>query len=203
MVAGAWQFQGAVIGSGWDANGGCAVEWNEERIEALTKMWRDGLSAGQVARQLGGVSRSAVIGKVHRLGIAGRDAPTRQLGGRPITRMRATAGGVRRAQSPRTPREHVISIPRVAFEVGPTASIHTLTAHACRWPIGEPDQAGFGFCGRIRSGHPSYCAGHAPMATRRRETPMKSKEIERLVSRFVETPATEAREPALRWREFA
>src|SRR5208337_3441387 len=98
---------------------------------------------------------------------------------------------VRRAPPARTPCEPVISIPRVAFEVGPTATIHTLTSHACRWPIGEPDQSGFGFCGRLRAGHPSYCAGHAPMATRRRETPMKPKEIERIVSRFVEAPANE------------
>jgi GcrA cell cycle regulator len=180
-----------------------SVDWNEERIEALTKMWREGLSASQVAQQLGGVSRSAVIGKVHRLGIAGRDAPTRPLGGRPSTRVRASAGGVRRAHSARTPGEPVISIPRVAFEVGPTATIHTLTSHACRWPIGEPEESGFGFCGRLRSGHQSYCAGHAPMATRRRDTPMKPKEIERIVSRFVEAPANERREPELRWREIA
>jgi GcrA cell cycle regulator len=179
------------------------VEWNSERIEALTKMWREGLSASQVARQLGGVSRSAVIGKVHRLGIAGRDAPTRPMGGRPSTRVRATAGGVRRAQSPRTPREPSISVSRVAFEVTATASIHTLTSHACRWPIGEPDQAGFGFCGRLRGGHASYCDGHAPMATRRRETPMKHKEIERLVSRFAEAPAAGAQGQELRWREIA
>jgi GcrA cell cycle regulator len=179
------------------------VEWNEERIEALTKMWREGFSASQVARQLGGVSRSAVIGKIHRLGIAGRDAPTRPMGGRPSTRVRATPGGVRRPQAPRAPRELVASQPRAAFEVGPTASIHSLTVHACRWPIGEPDQAGFGFCGRLRSGHPSYCAGHAPMAVRRRDTPMKPKEIDRIVSRFAESPAMEAREPDVRWREIA
>src|SRR5580700_9746081 len=105
-------------------------------------MWREGLSASQVARQLGGVSRSAVIGKVHRLGIAGRDAPSRPMGGRPATRVRATAGGARRPQATRAPRE-VVSIPRIAYEVGPTATIHTLTAHACRWPIGEPDMADF------------------------------------------------------------
>ena len=76
------------------------MEWNDERIEALTKMWREGLSASQVARQLGGVSRSAVIGKVHRLGIAGRDAPAGPInvGGRPPPRRRSravTAAGVR------------------------------------------------------------------------------------------------------------
>ena len=182
--------------------GGCALEWNDERIEALTKMWRDGLSASQVARQLGGVSRSAVIGKVHRLGIAGRDAPSRPMGGRPATRVRATAGGARRPQATRAPRE-VVSIPRIAYEVGPTATIHTLTAHACRWPIGEPDMADFGYCGRLRSDHPAYCAGHAPMATRRRDTPMKAKEIERIVSRFAEPSAVAAQASELRWRDFA
>ena len=166
-------------------------------------MWREGLSASQVARQLGGVSRSAVIGKVHRLGIAGRDAPARPMGGRPPTRVRATAGGTRRPQAPRAPREQVVSIPRIAFEVPATATIHTLTTHACRWPIGEPDMADFGFCGRVRSGHPAYCAGHAPMATRRRDTPMKSKEIERIVSRFVELPTLASQGPELRWRDIA
>jgi GcrA cell cycle regulator len=179
------------------------MDWNNERIEALTKMWREGLSASQVARQLGGVSRSAVIGKVHRLGIAGRDAPTRPMGGRPSTRVRATPGGVRRPQTLRTPREPAISLPRVAFEVAATASIHTLTAHACRWPIGEPDQAGFGFCGRLRTGHASYCDGHAPMATRRRETSMKPKEIERLASRFADNLSTEQQSQERRWREIA
>ncbi|HVN01095.1 MAG TPA: GcrA family cell cycle regulator [Caulobacteraceae bacterium] len=166
------------------------MEWNEERIEALTKMWREGLSASQVARQLGGVSRSAVIGKVHRLGIAGRDAPARphNVGGRPSTRVRASAGGVRRAPSlaPRAPRIVAPAQPRVVFNVPPTATIQTLTEHACRWPIGEPDQPGFGFCGRLRTGPGAYCAGHAPMAVRRRDAPMKSNEIERIVSRFVE-----------------
>jgi len=183
------------------------VEWSEERIEALTKMWREGLSASQVARQLGGVSRSAVIGKVHRLGIAGRDAPTRphNVGGRPSTRIRASAGGVRRSptQGPRAPRQVQPAAPRVVFDVAPTASIHTLTEHACRWPIGEPDQPGFGFCGRLRSGPGSYCAGHAPMAVRRRDTPMKSGEIERIVTRFVEGPRHEPAGEALQLREIA
>jgi GcrA cell cycle regulator len=180
------------------------VEWNVERIEALTTMWREGLSASQVARQLGGVSRSAVIGKVHRLGIAGRDTPTRPhaLGGRPSTRLRASAGGVRRPESPRGP-QLMVATPRVTFEVAATATIQTLTEHGCRWPIGEPDQAGFGFCGRIRNGAGSYCAGHAPMATRRREKPMKSKDIDRMVSRFADGGSYDQRAAEFSLREIA
>jgi len=179
------------------------VEWNEERIEALTRMWREGLSASQVARQLGGVSRSAVIGKVHRLGIAGRDPPSRPhaLGGRPSTRIRASAGGTRRAAGRPSRGPAAPAQPRVAFVVAATASIHTLTEHGCRWPIGEPDQTGFGFCGRLRTGAGSYCAGHSPMSTRRRDAPMKDKDIDRLVNRYVDGGAFEP--GRLSVREFA
>jgi GcrA cell cycle regulator len=180
------------------------MDWNDERIEALTKLWREGLSASQVARQLGGISRSAVIGKVHRLGIAGRDAPSRPnvLVGRPVSRVRASAGGVRRLAAPRAPR--LLAQPRVPFEATPTATIHTLTAHGCRWPIGEPEEAGFGFCGRLREGPGSYCAGHAPMAVRRRETPMRAKDIDRMVVRFADTgPAAERQTAEVMLREIA
>ena len=51
--------------------------WTDERVEQLKGLWSEGLSASQIARALGGISRNAVIGKVHRLGLAGRAAPTR------------------------------------------------------------------------------------------------------------------------------
>ena len=48
------------------------MSWTDERVETLKKLWADGLSASQIAAQLGGVSRNAVIGKVHRLKLSGR-----------------------------------------------------------------------------------------------------------------------------------
>ena len=50
--------------------------WTDERVELLKKLWQDGLSASQIAKQLGGVTRNAVIGKVHRLGLSGRATPS-------------------------------------------------------------------------------------------------------------------------------
>src|SRR5947199_4794757 len=50
--------------------------WTDERVALLKKLWLDGLSASQIAKQLGGVTRNAVIGKVHRLGLSGRAAPS-------------------------------------------------------------------------------------------------------------------------------
>src|SRR4051812_833531 len=54
-----------------------ANAWTDERVERLKKLWSDGLSASQIAAELGGgVTRNAVIGKVHRLGLSGRGKPT-------------------------------------------------------------------------------------------------------------------------------
>lgn len=52
----------------WDI----AMSWTDERVETLKKMWGDGQSASQIAKELGGVTRNAVIGKVHRLGLSNR-----------------------------------------------------------------------------------------------------------------------------------
>ncbi|MFV0244886.1 MAG: GcrA family cell cycle regulator [Qingshengfaniella sp.] len=51
------------------------MSWTEERVEILKRMWSDGQSASQIAKELGGVTRNAVIGKVHRLGLSNRAAP--------------------------------------------------------------------------------------------------------------------------------
>ena len=59
------------------------MSWTDERVELLKKLWGEGLSATQIARRMGGVTRNAVIGKVHRLGLSGRATPTRNARLRP------------------------------------------------------------------------------------------------------------------------
>ena len=53
------------------------MSWNDERIATLTKMWESGATASQIADELGGVSRNAVIGKAHRLGLKSRPSPVK------------------------------------------------------------------------------------------------------------------------------
>lgn len=48
------------------------MSWTDERVETLKRMWNEGQSASQIAKELGGVTRNAVIGKVHRLGLSNR-----------------------------------------------------------------------------------------------------------------------------------
>lgn len=51
------------------------MSWTDERVETLKRMWAEGASASQIAKELGQVTRNAVIGKVHRLGLSNRVAP--------------------------------------------------------------------------------------------------------------------------------
>jgi GcrA cell cycle regulator len=52
------------------------MSWTDERVETLKRMWGEGQSASQIAKELGGVTRNAVIGKVHRLGLSNRSSGT-------------------------------------------------------------------------------------------------------------------------------
>jgi GcrA cell cycle regulator len=140
--------------------------WTDERVEALKKLWLDGLSASQIAKQLGsGLTRNAVIGKVHRLGLSGRAAAS--------TPQRAAFKTARppRPATPAVPaprrveavvEQKAVVVVHAAEETG-SATVLTLDARMCKWPIGDPSRDGFSFCGRANSDGP-YCTHHASMA---------------------------------------
>ena len=131
--------------------------WTEERVEQLKQLWTEGLSASQIARVLGGVTRNAVIGKVHRLGLAGRAGPARAE--RP--RSTVTHRTVRVAAAP---EPEVVEQDPLVLDDGNFATVLTITDRMCRWPIGDPAENQFHFCGqRPKSGSP-YCDAHARKA---------------------------------------
>jgi GcrA cell cycle regulator len=76
------------------------MSWTEERIERLKKMWHDGATASQIADELGGVSRNAVIGKAHRLGLEQRPSPVKP-GEEKEQRKAAPAAAAPKAAAPR------------------------------------------------------------------------------------------------------
>src|SRR5881392_518328 len=81
-----------------------AMSWTAERVETLKKLWADGLSASQIANELGNVTRNAVIGKVHRLGLSGRakspsSAAPRQRKARPAQQMMRVSRPVSRGNT--------------------------------------------------------------------------------------------------------
>jgi GcrA cell cycle regulator len=142
--------------------------WTDERVASLKKLWLEGLSASQIAKQLGGVTRNAVIGKVHRLGLSGRATPAAPArpafkAPRPARPVLSTPHQPRRAEpvvhhAPITP-----SLPAVREEPG-SATVLTLGAHMCKWPIGDPSTDGFTFCGRRTGEDGPYCIEHARVA---------------------------------------
>jgi len=143
--------------------------WTDERVEMLKKLWLDGLSASQIAKQLGGVTRNAVIGKVHRLGLSGRATPSQPQ--RPIFKApRATRPAV--AAAPAAPRRAIepsltqaqAPVPAYFPEEPGSATVLTLGAHMCKWPIGDPSSDGFTFCGRRSEREGPYCVEHARVA---------------------------------------
>lgn len=159
------------------------MAWTDDRVATLTKLWADGLSASQIAKQLGGVTRNAVIGKVHRLGLSGRakpSSPARKAAARKTaasTASRAStvakpkAKPARAPSAPRTPRviAQVQAPPQAPLEAklladGKFATILTITDHMCKWPIGDPGGDNFRFCGRKTDQDEPYCLAHSRVA---------------------------------------
>lgn len=147
--------------------------WTEDRVGALKKLWLEGQSASQIAKQLGGgVTRNAVIGKVHRLGLSGRAAPS-QPARATFKTARPRPAAAAPTQAPSAPRRIEAVQPRAAQPVAPTpaqapelpgtATVLTLGAHMCKWPIGDPSSREFSFCGR-RASEGVYCVEHARVA---------------------------------------
>ena len=137
-----------------------SAAWSDDRILVLSTLWRDGLSASQIARQLGGVTRNAVIGKIHRLGLSGRDAPSK-----PSRAPRRTAPRSRRLPRAAPPVARRLEAPAPPPEgPGLVDNLVALGRHACKWPIGDPKRPDFTFCGRLADGR--YCVAHERQAVR-------------------------------------
>ncbi|MFP3944791.1 MAG: GcrA family cell cycle regulator [Alphaproteobacteria bacterium] len=134
------------------------MAWTDERVEQLKQLWADGLSASQIARQLGGVTRNAVIGKVHRLGLSGRGAPARTSRPKRVTMPKPAVKPVIARPAPAAVEDPV------TLADGNHANVLTIRDSMCKWPIGDPAQSGFHFCGRPTPHGSSYCKGHAQLA---------------------------------------
>jgi GcrA cell cycle regulator len=172
------------------------MTWTDERVELLKKLWIDGLSASQIATELGGVTRNAVIGKVHRLSLSGRAKPASAPAararkaappsGRPMPASRPVQSGrplvagntalkalgqiaAEPRRAPRPSDDDDVVVP-----ISLHATILTLTEQTCKWPIGDPSKEDFHFCGQRSSTGIPYCEYHSriayqPVHDRRRE----------------------------------
>ena len=165
--------------------------WTEDRVGALTKLWLEGQSASQIAKQLGGgVTRNAVIGKVHRLGLSGRAAPSqparatfRTTRPRPAPQATQAPSAPRRIEAVQ-PRPAAPSVPAPMPDLPGTATVMTLGAHMCKWPIGDPSSSEFTFCGR-RASEGVYCVEHARVAYQPQVRKGGSNDLARSLRRYI------------------
>ncbi|MEM6460560.1 MAG: GcrA family cell cycle regulator [Pseudomonadota bacterium] len=161
------------------------MSWTDERVERLKKLWADGLSASQIAAELGGVSRNAVIGKVHRLSLPGRaksGGSSASRAKRVSTSSRSNGYGARTAATRSIPRtsgatalKHDIIADAIAeVELRPMEDVVVpiyrkltlteLTDKTCKWPVGDPMQEDFFFCGADCGESGPYCSYHSKLA---------------------------------------
>jgi GcrA cell cycle regulator len=160
-------------------------DWSEEHVALLRQRWAEGVSAGNIAQELGPeVSRCAVLGKVHRLKLAQpefRRCHAHKEQARPQPPRLAAGSKQADARGPGrllaafcalgldavfgeldsgTARRHAGK----AF--GPGCGLLDLTAATCRWPVGHPDEADFAFCGATPFQRYPYCLDHCLIAYR-------------------------------------
>ena len=188
------------------------MSWTDERVEKLKELWTEGMSASQIAKVLGGVTRNAVIGKVHRLGLSNRgpggaeeaktvdaapktkapkSAPTPEPEAAPAAgaaetaqppapapTVRRTPPVIRDATQPRapgapTPEEEAARATLAEIEkIAKRIDLLDLTERTCKWPIGDPTEDDFAFCGLDAVPGKPYCQYHVavafqPMSSRR------------------------------------
>ena len=140
--------------------------WSDAAVETLKALWDDpDLSAAMIARRLG-VTRNAVIGKAHRLGLSKPRTPRPPAGPVPPPRRHRRLVRSAAVSSP-PPRRPAAEGSECNPDVGPglVRRLEDLPRRACRWPIGDPQAPDFAFCGRPAVTGP-YCAGHAALAYR-------------------------------------
>jgi GcrA cell cycle regulator len=134
-----------------------ASAWTDDRIGRLKTLWLEGRSADWIARDLAcGISRNAVLGKVHRMGLSA---------GRTTTTPKPPAAAAPAPEPQRRPRP-LPRPPSVAAtpDQGGVALL-SVRRWECRWPSGDPLQPDFSLCGRAVS-RGAYCADHAGIAYR-------------------------------------
>lgn len=157
------------------------MAWTDEMVEDLRKMWKEGLTTGEIGRRLQ-VSKNSIVGKVHRLGLSGRPSPIKKKeensteeAAKPAKvatpkatpvkekeaekiEIKAEAKESKTSETPKfSPRER-------SHKVNHNVSLADLDNHTCRWPVGDPKDENFHFCGKKVKIGQTYCEEHATIA---------------------------------------
>ena len=134
------------------------MAWDDQRVEKLRIYWDKGYTASEIAKLLGeGVTRNSVIGKAHRCRLAAR-APSKKS--KSPKKQDATSNLNKQERHISRKSRFKSLILNKDFEAEKPTQLENLTDHHCRWPIGNPDEENFYFCGRNPERNFSYCKLH-------------------------------------------
>ena len=162
------------------------MAWTDERIKQLRQLWSEGQSASKIAEKLGGVTRNAVIGKIHRLGLSNRSENSEK---KIITKKRGRPAKVKNTDNNKNkdfsqinsdkfddlhvdglegdknmlPEATLANIAELE-ENAKKLNLMELTERTCKWPIGDPATENFWFCGHPSEQGKPYCSTHVSIA---------------------------------------
>ncbi len=159
-----------------------APGWTKERVAELRRLWEEGYTAAYIASCLGGISRSGVLGKLHRLGLSGRIVQTTPKP-KPQTKTAPAKAEVTPEPVPRSapaddaaPKFKAEPLPAEPAPLRPGITLEDLKPRSCCWPQGDPNKPSFRFCGaRTEAAGDAYCKAHADIAFPDRGKPKKPK----------------------------
>ena len=115
------------------------MSWTMDKIKQLKKLWTKGKSTVEIAKELG-ISKNSVIGKVHRLELTARPSPIKKK------------------------EVKVVAPPPPKKKTTGKCHLMDLKNNSCRWPIGEPENEDFHFCGKPTVTGKPYCSEHCKEA---------------------------------------
>lgn len=144
------------------------MAWTDEMVDKLRQMWTEGKTATEIAKELG-VTKNSIVGKVHRLCLTARPSPIKSKDEEPVEKVEVEKEIPEEVEeNVEVVAEPVESVKTEKVEKKHKSSCHVklveLDSHTCRWPLGDPRDEDFCFCGKkVRMGQ-TYCEEHANMA---------------------------------------
>ena len=139
------------------------MPWNNDNVAQLKELWDQGLPTAQIGRLLG-VTKNAVVGKAHRIGLERRPSPIRRTAIKPDRK---------KARSPVMPKLHFeaesgeqkeILFNKGTFQPASKNDFISKIKRGCEWPVGHPDEIDFHFCEKERFEDKPYCLQHCAVA---------------------------------------
>ena len=159
------------------------MSWTPEKEKKLRELWKKGLSASQIAGQLEGTTRNAVIGKAHRLKLEARN--TSRKSEVKVNKQKSDSPEIKNQKLGRRAKFKALLLDK-NFEKENPIKFHETTDKTCKWPIGHPHESDFYFCGRTPMEKFPYCKLHVLYAFQAKNEKEEDKITEEDIPSFIE-----------------